>query len=248
MEHTTDTMQVHPNELLPPKTTLLKRCLLTLGVIGFGVIAFFAMIFAVIFQVEGEIDTQVLAQVFNDTLLMWLQNLLYLLIIGVIYLIIKRYDTKPFFDGKKYQRKEFWTAVVVLSVCTMASLIIPSIILDVDTTENQRVLEQMVYGNLGVAFISIVIAAPIFEEIFFRRLIIGFVGNYSVTAAVISAVGFGSMHSTATISEQIVYLSGGLALSFLYLRYRSLKLNIIGHMVNNFISYIMILWVQIPLH
>lgn len=81
---------------------------------------------------------------------------------------------------------------------------------------------------------SIVICAPIFEEIFFRGFMLGYLKkNFNIVGAIIvQAVVFGIMHGNIV---QGIYASIlGIALAIVYLHYESLFACIIVHIVTNF--------------
>lgn len=81
---------------------------------------------------------------------------------------------------------------------------------------------------------SIVICAPIFEEIFFRGFIFGYLKkNFNIIGAIIvQALVFGIVHGNIV---QGIYASIlGIALAIVYLHYESLFACIIVHIVTNF--------------
>ena len=89
------------------------------------------------------------------------------------------------------------------------------------------------------AFISTVIKAPIFEEIFMRGIILGgLLNRYSPKKAIIiSALIFGACH--LNIPQFIDATLGGLILGMIYYKTNSLFLCIVAHMTNNILSTIM---------
>lgn len=88
-------------------------------------------------------------------------------------------------------------------------------------------------GNPYSLVISIMIWAPIFEEILMRGIILeGFLNKYKHWKAIVaSAVIFGAIHLNITqfINATLI----GIIFGVIYYRTRSLLLCIIGHMVNN---------------
>jgi len=100
--------------------------------------------------------------------------------------------------------------------------------------------------NPIVAFLSVVIIAPIYEEVIFRRLILrGYLKHYSPVAAILlSAFIFGAIHMNMW---QFVYgFLAGLIFGYIYYRTGSLVLCIFAHALNNGIDKIaMVLNIQV---
>lgn len=86
-----------------------------------------------------------------------------------------------------------------------------------------------------VAFIYICICAPIFEEIFYRRIILGSLRRYGDTfAIVISAILFGAMHGN--FSQFFYAFTLGLIYGYIVVRSNSIIPAILLHALNNSIS------------
>lgn len=91
---------------------------------------------------------------------------------------------------------------------------------------------------LGWIFLLVVIAAPILEELVFRKLLIDRVIVYGDKAAIIlSGLLFGLFHGNFS---QFFYAFGlGMLLAYIYIRYGKVKYNIAIHMVVNFFGGIL---------
>lgn len=100
-----------------------------------------------------------------------------------------------------------------------------------------------VYGRGVWAFLTLVVMAPLFEEVIFRGIILESARmKYGVMGAwLISSLIFGIVHGHPTVIVNAFFI--GLILGFIYLRSGSLWSSIILHAINNGIAYVMLLWV-----
>jgi membrane protease YdiL (CAAX protease family) len=99
-----------------------------------------------------------------------------------------------------------------------------------------EVFKEMIQPNI-FSFLTIVVAAPILEELFFRGIILeGFLRNYKPWKAIIwSALVFGMAHFNPwqTIGATIM----GLLLGWAYVKTKSLWPGVLIHFLNNLIGY-----------
>ena len=86
-----------------------------------------------------------------------------------------------------------------------------------------------------IIIISIVLFAPLLEEIIFRRVLFG--GLYQKTnfiiAALISAVIFAAVHGE--LQHLLIYMAPALVFSYIYYRTKRLLAPIIAHLSNEWI-------------
>lgn len=83
-------------------------------------------------------------------------------------------------------------------------------------------------------FLSVVIVAPIFEELIFRGMIYNQMARYSkMFAIVMTSVLFGLLHLNLSQSIPAFFIS--LVLCYMYEKTQSLSVTIFGHAANNFI-------------
>ena len=89
--------------------------------------------------------------------------------------------------------------------------------------------------SLVLTFISIVILAPIVEEIVFRGIFFNMLNTKrsTLTAMIISSLVFGFLHAETMVPTAVI----GFVLCFIYHRTGSLLLVMAGHMVNNLIAF-----------
>ena len=103
-----------------------------------------------------------------------------------------------------------------------------------------EMMKNMAKPNV-FSFLSIVVAAPLLEEIFFRGIILeGFLKNYSPKRAILlSAAIFGAIHLNPWQASGAFLI--GLLIGWLYWKTRSLIPGIIIHFINNAIAFFVIL-------
>lgn len=104
------------------------------------------------------------------------------------------------------------------------------------TPEWQQALEQMVGGRFIYSFLSVCIFAPLFEEWMCRGIILRSLLQKvrPVWAIIISAVIFALMHGN--LWQGFNAFAIGLLLGYVYYRTGSLKLTMLMHFTNNFLS------------
>ncbi|EYE87316.1 hypothetical protein Q428_14000 [Fervidicella metallireducens AeB] len=93
-------------------------------------------------------------------------------------------------------------------------------------------------SNQWFGILSIVLIAPIVEEILFRGIILqGLLKNYSVNKSIIiTGVLFGLFHGNIVQSPTVILL--GIVLGIMYVKTGSLSMCILGHIVNNLLAVI----------
>jgi membrane protease YdiL (CAAX protease family) len=101
----------------------------------------------------------------------------------------------------------------------------------------EDMFKEMLQANI-FAFLTLVVAAPVFEELFFRGIILeGFLKNYSARKAIIwSAIIFGSAHMNPW--QFIGAGFAGLFIAWAYYKTGSLIPAMFIHFVNNLIGFI----------
>lgn len=105
----------------------------------------------------------------------------------------------------------------------------------IPTSESlKKLLEVFNDKSMFVVLINILIFAPIFEELIFRRMILeGLLRNYyDKKAIILSALIFALMHGN--IHQGINTFILGLMLGYIYVKTNSIILCMFGHFTNNF--------------
>lgn len=96
-------------------------------------------------------------------------------------------------------------------------------------------LEKLAFDNSIMKVLVVAVAAPVFEELMFRRLIVDHTIRYGEPAAIIfSGVAFGFFHMNFF---QFFYAFGlGCLFAYVYVRTRKLRWSIILHVIINFMG------------
>ncbi len=96
------------------------------------------------------------------------------------------------------------------------------------------------YGRGGWAVLALVVAAPIFEELLFRGVLLESLRvRYGIIAAwVISSLLFGIVHLVPAVAVNAAVM--GLVLGFAYVSTGSIWAPVILHFINNSISYLLL--------
>lgn len=160
----------------------------------------------------------------------------------IIFIGLKKAKTplKKIFESPKTNIKDilFLMVLVVGTWFVMAGLTIIYINHSQAARETQEKLSSILLGSSKEWFsiLSVVIIAPILEEIVFRGIILqGFLKNYSITKAIIiTAVLFGLFHGNIVQTPLVILL--GIVLGVIYIKTGSLFMCIAGHALNNFIA------------
>lgn len=95
-----------------------------------------------------------------------------------------------------------------------------------------------------IAFVSLCVIAPVFEEIIYRGIILEQLSKrYSMgTSIIVSGLIFGLIHLNPHQSVNTFFI--GIILGFIYLKTNSLLLCIFWHFANNFLVFISLIYVS----
>ncbi|RRN51069.1 CPBP family intramembrane glutamic endopeptidase [Streptococcus suis] len=147
-----------------------------------------------------------------------------------------------------YRVTALWFHKIQWPILLYIAFFIFQFIVPVPESENQKLVIEFVSAYPLIAFSSVVIFAPILEELIFR----GFLTTYFFPKmADMKAVGiyllvtgslFSLVHIPATLPQFLIYFTMGLNLGWLYLIRRDIRYPIALHMLNNGISYLMIVF------
>jgi len=130
-------------------------------------------------------------------------------------------------------------ALVSISIIAIQTGIISPIVNSLPMPEfMQKIFLEFANQNGVFSFISIVIAAPIIEELIFRGIILnGLLQRYSpVKSIILSSILFGIIHLNPWqfVSALIIGVFSG----WVYYRTRKLSLSILIHLVNNLVAFV----------
>ncbi len=166
-----------------------------------------------------------------------------------IFILIMRSFSKPATPLKeKMKLSELATLTLIAEALMLTGSIVGNylnqIIGNIFNIQPENSLDTMLDGTpIWLIVVSVVILAPIVEEIIFRKMIIDRLSRFGGTlAVVVSSVAFALIHTNL---YQFPYaLAVGILLGYVYLRSGEVKYTIVIHMIMNFLGSVAILPVQ----
>lgn len=168
----------------------------------------------------------------------WSLFLVNLLAAILFFVIISR--KKDFFKVFKGKAASFgatigwgFLAFVLALIGQMAAGIIEEKLFGIEVGSDNTALLSSIAEISPIIIISMVIFAPLLEEIIFRRVLFG--GIYTKSnvwiAAIVSALVFAVVHME--LEHTLVYMAPALAFSFVYYKSKRLLAPMIGHFLMN---------------
>lgn len=145
-------------------------------------------------------------------------------------------------DSNNFGRLGGWRLALVASIATIAAAFIaePINTLLPDMPEIlEKALEQLTEGPLWVAFLSVSVFAPLFEEWLCRGLVLrGLLRKFNPASAImVSAAFFAILHMNPWQAIPAFIL--GVLFGYVYYKTGSLKLTMLMHCVNNTLALVM---------
>lgn len=176
----------------------------------------------------------------NDVKIAIIQSALSALIILFVY---RRYKKQlKNYNPKQLGQSSFqWKDLAFVAFIFIISLLVGQIfdnLLQVDTAENQQLLEDL-FTKLPIAMtISTVIIAPIIEELIFRGIFFNYFFNknslnFKILAIVSSGLVFGLVHEFALSINLLQYTILGVLMALIYAYTKNIRYNILFHVLNN---------------
>ena len=144
-------------------------------------------------------------------------------------------------DSNNFGRLGGWKLAVVASIATIAAAFIAepiNTLLPEMPEFLKQALEQLTEGPLWVAFLSVSVFAPLFEEWLCRGLVLrGLLRKFNPASAImVSAAFFAILHMNPWQAIPAFLL--GLLFGYVYYKTGSLKLTMLMHCVNNTLALI----------
>lgn len=120
--------------------------------------------------------------------------------------------------------------------------------LGISMSNNQVSIENMlILGSKVITFFSVIIFAPLVEELIYRKSIYA-LSNNKVVYYIISILAFSLPHMLSTTYDLktfvlglIPYLFSGFILSLIYDHTKNIYVSTIAHIINNFIAFLIII-------
>lgn len=171
--------------------------------------------------------------------IMFYTNIIFILLFILLFRIIK---IKVFKYSLKNISKNNLKNLGIIGVITIIfSLILSGFINYFKLMpENQNIIETLAAKtNTSILFLSLVVFAPIAEELIFRYTIFGLNKNKFV-GLIISSILFALVHvsSDFAISSFFIYFSMGMLFGLIYIKTESVEATIFAHFINNVLSFI----------
>lgn len=164
----------------------------------------------------------------------------YLVAMPISYIIIMQIPAQPGIPKIKLTPKQLGIiALVCLALMYAGNLVgtvVTMIISALSGNQMVNLLQELVNKtDMWVGAVVMVLIAPVVEELFFRKLLIGRLRGYGQRAAiVVSAVAFGLSHGNLS---QVFYAFGlGLAFGYVYTVTNNIGYTIALHMAINFLG------------
>ena len=211
------------------------------GLFIFTFIAGIALI-AIELALAHFLGEDMFSAILNDTSALWVLNMvaMYAVAFPIFMLYIKPVPKRESMRKGKIGGLEFLRLFFV----SYASMQLLNMLANVitDFIHNTFGVEQQASGGsdiplagtpLIVTLLVVVIIGPIFEELLFRKVIIGRLGRYGEKMAVIvSSVAFGFFHGN--LNQMMYTIVFGLILGNMYVKTGKLRYSILMHIVANF--------------
>lgn len=174
----------------------------------------------------------------------WFINLVQILILLGILWLFKRKNV-AFFSHTPFARKEIIQIISYGVILVAASLALEQLVMYFQpefTTANQSALEGIFIRSSKITmFISIVIVAPITEEIMYRGIFSVVFRKLPLVGFFVCAIAFTLAHSPTNLESFILYFVMALGLGGIYYKTQRIEASIFAHMLNNFIGFLLML-------
>ena len=156
-----------------------------------------------------------------------------LILLLIVFVGVKIYDIKLFHESK-IKWKEIKNGALLTSGVLIFNLVLMTAFID----RNYLVAQSMNVPKIDLLFYLTLLIVPLVEELFYRKFICDLlVKKYSVLKTILlSAIIFSLAHVFSGTGFWSSF-SGGIVLSFLYLRSRKIVLAIIMHIFINIINF-----------
>ena len=185
----------------------------------------------------------------------YLETLIYLVFLAIIYLFYRKYlraDFKEIKNGYKYYIKIVLKYFAIFFIVKTGAAILTTILsnilnIQIAESENQNLIIDNLKASPIMTIILAVILAPIVEEGIFR-LSLRKVINNKYLFILCSGLFFGFIHVFPTdiyiveaLLYSIVYVAVGICFAYIYVETDNIYVNIFIHALNNLLSILMLL-------
>lgn len=210
---------------------------------GFGIVFVFI---ALSFITGMLMSTGNLAR--NKVMMDILKLLAYFIAAGGTLLIAKQiktriYANKPAFTNYRVTPGDY---VIILILTALVIIVIDPLTNLFPVPDQFHELFETMFSKTIPAFITVVIVAPVLEELIFRGIILeGFLRNYSPIKAILwTNILFGLAHLNPW--QFIGAFLVGIFISWVYYKTKNLALPVFIHFINNLLSYLFLYFTNKP--
>lgn len=205
-----------------------------------GLIMFFGTLIVYAVQLAATAIASRIPAISNNYNLYFVTAMLptYIIAYPLIFLLFKKIPVQSDAEKKKMKPAHFIIAFFIsyagMYICNYAGTIITTIIGFIKQNDVDNVVANLT-GQLNplVNFLILVIAAPIMEELLFRKFIIDRTAGYGEGVSIIlSGLMFGLFHGNLGQFMYAFFL--GIFFAFVYVKTRNIIYTIILHMIINF--------------
>lgn len=207
-----------------------------------GLVMFFGTLIIYGVQILSSIIVKNIPAIYDNADLYFLCNMLptYIIAYPAIFLMFKIMPVQISQEKKHMKVSHILIAFLICYAGTYLTNLVGNIITAIIGAIKQSEVENVMASLTSqispwVNFLVVVIAAPVMEELLFRKFIIDRISHYGEgVAIVVSGLMFGLFHGNL---NQFVYaFLIGVLFGFIYIKTRQIKYTIILHMIVNFLG------------
>lgn len=192
---------------------------------------------------QGSPD-DLMKQILTDLYYPWYINLFHGLAFVLILWLYKREGVR-FFLKTHLTKKELFEFVLYAVVFVAVSTALEAVITNLQpnfNTANQQMLESIFVKSSPVTmFISIVLLAPITEEVMFRGAFTVMFKRFKLAGFLVCAVIFTLFHGPKDLLSFLIYFIMALGLGGIYWKTKRIEASIFAHMLNNLVGFLLML-------
>lgn len=140
-----------------------------------------------------------------------------------------------------------WMSNAWYPLASFVLFVLLQVVLPLPPSSNQEIVVQAVLSQPFFSFISVVIVAPVGEELLFRGVFAGyFFPDLTSKKAIslyilVTSTFFSLAHTPNSFIHFFIYFAMGAMLAWLYLAKRDIRYPMALHAVNNLLSFVMII-------
>lgn len=199
---------------------------------------------------NGNLDSNLELLTVSTKVLMYTNFIVYLLMFIVLIINDFKYLKNDLLNFKNNLFKNIIYLILGGAILYLASYLINFGLskLGISMSNNQISIENMlILGSKVITFFSVIIFAPLVEELIYRKSIYA-LSNNKVVYYIVSILAFSLPHMLSTTYDLktfvlglIPYLFSGFILSLIYDHTKNIYVSTIAHIINNFIAFLIII-------